>query len=203
MSALPKSKYTIEQYIELEKSSEERYEYFDGEVFAMAGRSLAHLRIGKNIARHLENRLEGKPCEAFPFDMRIKVPAAPPYRYPDVTVVCGEPIMENFQGLSMLVNPLVMIEVLSPSTKEYDKDGKFIAYQSIASFQEYLLVAQDVAHVTRYVRQADNQWVRSDFIGLDSSVELKSLGVTLPLSEIYQAVTFPPPEADAPSANLS
>lgn len=198
MSALPKTKYTIEQYIELEKSSEERYEYFDGEVFAMAGSSLAHLRIGKNIARHLENKLEGKPCEAFPFDMRIKVPTAPPYRYPDVTVVCGEPILENFQGLPMLVNPTVIIEVLSPSTKDYDKDGKFIAYQSIESFQEYLLVAQDNPHVTRYVRQADNQWVRSDFIGLESSVELKSLGVTLPLSEIYQAVNFPLP--NTPSA---
>ena len=192
MSALPKYKYTLEEYIELEKSSEERYEYFDGELFAMAGSSLAHLRIGKNISRHLENRLEDKPCEAFPFDMRIKVPAAPPYRYPDVTVVCGEPIMENFQGLPMLVNPLVMIEVLSPSTKDYDKDGKFIAYQSIESFQEYLLVAQDVPHVTRYVRQADNQWLRSDFIGLESSVELKSLGVILPLTDIYRGVTFPP-----------
>jgi Uma2 family endonuclease len=104
------------------------------------------------------------------------------------------------------VNPLLLVEVLSPTTKDYDKDGKFLGYQSIESFQEYLLVAQDVPHVTRYVRQADNQWLRSDFIGLESSVELKSLAVTLPLSEIYQAVTFPlqaQPDADVRPTNPS
>ncbi len=206
MSALPKHKYTIEEYIELEKSSEERFEYFDGEVFAMAGGSLEHAIIATNIAGSINNRLGDKNCRAINSEVRIKVPTAPPYRYPDVTVVCGERITEKYLGQVMLVNPLVMIEVLSPSTKDYDKDGKFLAYQSIESFQEYLLVAQDRPHVTRYVRQADNQWVRSDFIGLDSSVELKSLGVTLPLSEIYQTVKFPPqtqPEADLRPMNPS
>ncbi len=193
MSALPKQKYTIEEYIELEKSSEVRYEYFDGEVFAMSGSSLEHLRIGKNISRHLENKLECKNCEAFPFDMRVKVPDALPYRYPDVTVVCGKPITEMYQGLPRLLNPILMVEVLSESTKDYDKDLKFLAYQSIETFQEYLLVAQDAAHVTRYVRQADNQWLRADFIGMDCVVELKSLGVELTLQEIYQGVDFPPP----------
>ena len=191
MSTLPKKLYTLEEYIELEKSSEERYEYFNGEVFAMAGGGMEHLRITKNINRHLENKLEGKPCESFPFEMRVKVPAAPPYRYPDVVVVCGEPITENFQGLPRLINPRLIVEVLSPTTKDYDKDGKFLAYQTIESFQEYLLVAQDTPHVTRYVRQLDNQWLRADIIGLESSVELKSLDVTLALGEIYQAVTFP------------
>jgi Uma2 family endonuclease len=192
MSALPKPKYTIEDYIELEKSSEERYEYFDGEVFAMAGGSLEHAIISANVSRAIGNRVEGKSCVTLSGDVRIKVPAAHPYRYPDVAVVCGKPVTEKYLGQVMLVNPLLLVEVLSPTTKAYDKDGKFIAYQSIASFQEYLLVAQDVPHVTRYVRQADNQWLRSDFIGLESVVELKSLGVTLPLSEIYQAVQFVP-----------
>ncbi|HEX4951661.1 MAG TPA: Uma2 family endonuclease [Blastocatellia bacterium] len=190
MSALPKLKYTIEQYIELEKSSEERYEYFDGEVFAMAGSSLEHAIIATNVAGAINNRLGDKDCRAINSDVRVKVPAVRPYRYPDVTVVCGEPITEKFLGQVMLVNPLLLVEVLSPTTKDYDTDGKFIEYQSIESFQEYLLVAQDRAHVTRYVRQADNQWLRSDFIGLDSAVELVSLGVTLPLSEIYQGVSF-------------
>ena len=192
MSALPKYKYTIEEYIELEKRSEERYEYFDGEVFAMAGGSLEYAIIATNLAGVINNKLGDKKCRAINSDIRIKVPTAPPYRYPDVTVVCGEPITEKYLGQVMLVNPMVMIEVLSPTTKDYDKDGKFLAYQSIESFQEYLLVAQDRPHVTRYVRQADNQWWRSDFIGMDSDVELKSLGVTLLLSEIYQGVEFPP-----------
>ncbi len=190
---ITKTKYKIEEYIELEKSSEERYEYFAGEVFVMAGANLEHLHIGKNISRHLENKSDGKLCEAFPFDMRVKVPAAPPYRYPDVTVVCGELIMEDFQGLPRLVNPLLLVEVLSPTTKDYDTDAKFLANQSIESFQEYLLVAQDRPHVTRYVRQADNQWLRADIIGLENSIELKSLGVTRSLTEIYQSVKFLPP----------
>ena len=193
MSALPKPKYTIEQYIELEQSSEERYEYFDGEVFAMAGGSLEHAIIATNIAGSLNNKLSGKNCRAINSDMRVKVPADPPYRYPDVTVVCGEPVTEKYLGQVMLVNPVLLVEVLSPTTTDYDKDEQFLGYQSIASFQEYLLVAQERPHVTRYVRQADNQWVRSDFIGLDSAVELKSLGVTLSLSEIYQGVSFPAP----------
>jgi Uma2 family endonuclease len=184
-------KFSIEEYIELEQSSEERYEYFVGEVFAMAGGSLEHAIIATNIAGSLNNKLSGKNCRAINSDMRVKVPADPPYRYPDVTVVCGEPITEKYLGQVMLVNPVLLVEVLSPTTKDYDKDEKFLGYQSIASFQEYLLVAQERSHVTRYVRQADNQWVRSDFIGLDSAVEVKSLGVTLPLSEIYQGVTFP------------
>lgn len=193
MSAIQNTKYTIEQYIELEQSSEERYEYFDGEVFAMAGGSLEHAIIATNIAGSLNNKLSGKNCRAINSDMRVKVPADPPYRYPDVTVVCGEPLTEQYLGQVMLVNPVLLVEVLSPTTKDYDKDEKFLGYQSIESFQEYLLVAQDRAHVTRYVRQADNQWLRSDFIGLDSAVELVSLGVTLPLSEIYQGVSFPAP----------
>ena len=192
MSALPKYRYTLEEYIELEKSSEERYEYFDGEVFAMAGGSLEHAIIATNVAGSINNRLGAKNCRAINSEVRIKVPTAPPYRYADVTVVCGEPITEKYLGQVMLVNPLVLVEVLSPSTKDYDKDGKFLAYQSIESFQEYLLVAQDAPHVTRYVRQPDNQWWRADFIGLESSVELKSLGVTLTLSEIYCGVQVPP-----------
>ena len=191
MSALPKQKYTIEEYIELEKSSEERYEYFDGEVFSMAGSSPEHAIIATNIAGEINAGLKGKNCRAINSDLRVKVPDAPPYRYPDVSVVCGELKREQYLGQVMVVNPTLIVEVLSPTTKDYDKDQKFLAYQSIETFQEYLLVAQDRPHVTRYVRQADNQWLRSDFIGMESVVELKSLGVTLLLSEIYQGVEFP------------
>lgn len=152
MSAIQNTKYTLEQYIELEQSSEERYEYFDGEVFAMAGGSLEHAIIATNIAGSLNNKLSGKNCRAINSDMRVKVPAHPPYRYPDVTVVCGEPVTEKYLGQVMLVNPVLLVEVLSPTTKDYDKDEKFLGYQSIASFQEYLLVAQERPHVTRYVR---------------------------------------------------
>lgn len=190
MSALPKKLYTLEQYLELDKNSEEKYEFFDGEVFAMAGGSLEHNTISANVIRSLGNKLEGTTCRVLSSDMRLKVPLALPYRYPDATVVCGEPLIEKLQGQPMLVNPILIIEVLSDSTEAYDLGKKFTAYQSIESFREYLLIAQDRPHVIQYVRQEGGKWLRSEHHGLDAVLELEALNLSLPLSEIYQRVTF-------------
>jgi len=190
MTAVPKQRYTIEEYIELDKNSEERFEYFDGEVFAMAGASPNHVRISRNVCNKLTQKLEGRDCEAFPGDLRIKVPADLPYRYPDVSAACGEQIYETIGGVEMLVNPVLLVEVLSTSTASYDLDGKFTAYQSIESFREYLLIAQDRPHVIRYVRQSQG-WLRTETDGLENEVLLESLGVSLPLGEIYARVKFP------------
>src|SRR5262247_524786 len=114
MTALPKQRYTLEAYLELDKNSEEKYEYFDGEVFAMAGGSLNHNRVARNLTRLLDIYLAETNCEVLPADMRIKVPKAFPYRYPDLSIVCGELIVEELSGQQMLVNPLVLIEILSP-----------------------------------------------------------------------------------------
>lgn len=192
MTALPRKLYSLEEYIELEKSSDEKYEYFDGEVFAMAGGTINHERIIKNLLRRLEEKLEGSPCETFPSNVRIKVPTAFPYRYPDASVVCGELIIEEIFGQQMLVNPLVIIEVLSSSTAAYDLGNKFSAYQSISSFREYLLISQDRAHVIQYVRQPNDKRLRSETSGLESALTLESLGISLKLSEIYQRVNFQP-----------
>ena len=190
MTALPKQRYTIEEYIELDKNSEERFEYFDGEIFGMAGASPNHARISGRIYSTLERLLSVGDCEAFNSEVRIKVPAALPYRYPDVSVVCGEQIYETIQGVQMLVNPVLLVEVLSASTAAYDLDTKFTEYQSVESFREYLLIAQDRPHVIRYVRQAQG-WLRTETDGLENEVTLESLGVSLPLSEIYARVKFP------------
>ncbi len=190
MTALPKQRYTIEEYIELDKNSEERFEYFGGEVFSMAGSSPNHVRICRNVCNKLSQKLEDHDCEAFPGDMRIKVPTAWPYRYPDVSVVCGEQIYETLQGVETLLNPVLLVEVLSASTAAYDLDAKFAEYQSIESFREYLLIAQDRPHVIRYVRQTQG-WLRTETDGLENAVTLESLGVSLPLSEIYARVKFP------------
>ena len=194
MTAQPhsKRKYTVEEYIELLKSSDERFEYFDGEIVSMAAGKIAHGGIAANLIGGLRNLLDDRPCQVFGGDTAIKTVRAFPFRLPDVSVVCGELAIEEYQGIEMLLNPLLICEVLSSTTGNYDREGKFLVYQAIESFQEYLLVEQERPHVTRYVRQADNQWVRSDFIGLDSAVELKSLGITLQLGEIYQAVQFAP-----------
>ncbi len=197
MSVIINRECSIEDYIAFELREEAKYEYFDGVVVERSPHTMLHVRLMMNVFRSLSNKLDRKEYEVFLSGLRIKIPAAFPYRYPDVSVVRGEVVVENLLGQEMLVNPLVIVELASPTTKGSENGERFLAYQSIASFQEYLLVAQDVPHVTRYVRQADNQWLRSDFIGLDSEVELKSLGVTLPLSEIYQAVPFPPPDTPA------
>ena len=199
MSAVAQSrrKYTIEEYVELLKNSEERLEYFDGEILSMASGALIHSEIESNLNRHIGNLLAERPCRVMSGSTAIKTVKALPFRMADVSVVCGEKQSEVYRGIHMLLNPVLICEVLSPKTERYDRDDKFIAYQAIESFQEYLLVEQERAHVIRYRRQPDNRWVRSDVIGMESSVELESLGITVSLSEIYQMIEFPVPETDA------
>jgi Uma2 family endonuclease len=190
MTALPKQRYSLEEYLELDRTSDEKYEYFDGEVFAMAGGSPEHVRISRNVVNRLTQKLGGKDCEAFPSDMRVKVPTALPYRYPDASVVCGTPVFESMQGQSMLVNPVLLIEVLSPSTTAYDLGEKFTAYQSIPTFREYLLIAQTRPHVIRHLYHAPGQWLRTEVSGLENAVPLETLSLTLSLAEIYERVQF-------------
>jgi Uma2 family endonuclease len=190
MTALPKKKYTLKEYLELDKNSEERYEYFDGEVFAMAGGSPSHARISGNAYSTLQSKLRGGRCEAFNSEMRIKVPLALPYRYPDASVVCGEPIFDEIDGQQMLVNPILIVEVLSPSTAAYDLVDKFAAYQSIDTFREYLLISQDRPHIIQHVKQSKRRWLRIEIEGMSSEVNLESVNVTLALSELYERVDF-------------
>lgn len=155
MSALSKRKYTIEEYIELLKNSEERFEYFEGEIFSMAGGKIEHGEIGANVQYALRKRLETRQCRIYNGEVALKVPAAPPLRFPDVSVVCGEPITEDFRGLDLLVNPILIVEVLSDSTSNYDLGKKFLAYQSIESFREYLAIAQKHSHVIQHTKQSN------------------------------------------------
>lgn len=190
MTALPKLKYTVEEYIELVKNSDERFEYFNGEIVSMAGGKAEHSDIASNVIFSLRRLLENGPCRVNGGDMAVKTVKAWPFRYPDVSVVCDERILENMQGIDVLINPLLIVEVLSSSTKNYDFDEKFLAYQAIETFQEYLLISQVRPHVTQYVRQQNGKWLRADIIGLESQVALESVGVTLKLSDIFGRVTF-------------
>ena len=192
MTALPNTghKYTIEEYIELLLNSDERFEYFDGEVVSMAGGKLGHGSIGVNVSGELRSLLRERPCQVFNGDVAIKTVLAPPFRYPDISVVCGEVQSEDFNGIDLLLNPVFICEVLSPTTANYDREEKFLAYQAIESFQEYLAIAQKRAHVIHHRRQSDGLWLRHDIIGLESSVHLASLNITLTLHEIYENVSF-------------
>lgn len=186
--------YTLEEYFELDKNSEERFEFWDGEIFCMSGVSSTHAQIEMNFAFLLVSRLVGRKCRAFPANMRIKVPNAPPYRYADMSALCGEPRFESIGGVEALTNPTLIIEVLSPSTEGYDRGEKFKQYKSIESFREYLLVAQQHPHVTQIVKQADGSWIYRDFAELSNILKLESLDCELTLSEIYQDVSFAPHE---------
>lgn len=184
-------KYTLEEYAELEKNSEERLEYFEGNVWSMAGASPKHEDIVINTATELKNKLRGRGCKVFGSNLRVKVPIYPPYRYPDVTALCEQPVFENFYGLEVLINPSLIVEVLSPSTEAFDHSDKFTYYKSIESFTEYLLVAQDRPHVTLYTKQSADAWLHREFNDLSATVYLSSLNCEISLAEIYLDIEFP------------
>lgn len=177
---------TAEEYLKLERSSETKSELHDGQVYAMTGASREHNLIVLNIGRELSNQLKKRPCEAYLNDMRVKAAEARSYHYPDVAVVCDKPQFEDAH-VDTLLNPTLLVEVLSPSTEAYDRGGKFAHYRKIPTLQEYLLVAQDQPSIERYLRQGD-VWILSEAVGLDAGVVLESIGCTLSLREVYDKV---------------
>lgn len=194
MGALkPKTVYTLEDYFELEKSSEEKFEFWDGNVWSMSGASYAHNSIVRNLNTEIDLQLREKGCMVLPSDMRIKVPEYPPYRYPDLTALCGDPQIEKLGGIDTLVNPQLIVEVLSDTTEAFDRGDKFSYYKSIPSFSEYLLVAQHRPHISQFVKHGDGFWINLECNDLSDSVELRSVGCKLTLSTIYRGLTFPEP----------
>ncbi len=193
MTALPKHKYTLEEYFEIERDSEEKFEYWDGNIWSMAGASPPHERIVVNIGGHLRELFRGRGCSVFGSNLKVKVPTYKPYRYPDLSVYCGEGIYEMMDGLEVLINPQMLIEVLSPSTEAFDRGDKFSYYKSIPSFTEYLLVASNRPFVTQYIKQNENEWIQREATGLDGKLILQTFETEISLSEIYLDVEFPEP----------
>jgi Uma2 family endonuclease len=198
MAAQHKPRYTLEEYLELDRISEERLEYWDGELFAMSGASENHLEIEANLVVLFRAALAGRTCRVFTANARIKVPTAPPYRYADLSALCGKAEFVEISGVDALTNPTLLIEVLSPSTEAYDRGDKFSGYQSIPSFREYWLVAQHRPHVTQLVRQDDGSWLHREFNSLEEVMKSASLDCELALQDIYQGVTFPAETAEPP-----
>jgi len=182
--------YSLEEYLELEKSTNEKFEFWDGNVWSMSGASFSHNRIVQNLNAEIELQLREKGCQSFPSDMRIKVPGYSPYRYPDLTALCGKPEIENLGGLDLFVNPQLIVEVLSDSTEAFDRGDKFSYYKSIESFTEYILIAQHRPHVSQFVKHGDGFWMNLEYNDLSETVELKSVPCKLPLSSIYRDVSF-------------
>ena len=176
-----------EEYLVREPEAEYKSEFRDGRVVAMAGASLAHSVITGNMLGELHGQLKGKPCKAYPSDLRIKVAAIRFYTYPDVSVVCGAPV-EDHRLAGTILNPTLLVEVLSPATAVYDRGQKFAHYKQLASLRDYLLVAQDSVRVEHFVLQQDRSWVATVLQSLDDVLELASIGCRVALRDIYEGV---------------
>jgi Uma2 family endonuclease len=189
MSSVPKPHRSPEEYLALEREADFKSEYFDGEVFAMSGASEHHNLIAANVIRELGNQLKRRPCKVYPSDMRVKVSATGLYTYPDVVVVCGEAAFDDAQR-DTLVNPTVLVEVLSGSTEAYDRGKKAEHYRRLPSLQAYVLVAQHEPQLEHYARQPDGRWLLSEAHGLEASIDLPSIQCTLELAEVYDKVVL-------------
>ena len=194
MSTAEKRRLTPAEYLALEVASQGRHEFYAGEMFAMSGGSYWHNLVKDNLARALGNRLAGRGCTVLTSDQRVKVDATGLYTYPDVVVFCGKPVFEDGIHYSA-VNPLVLAEVLSDSTEKYDRGVKFGHYRQLPSVQEFLVLAQDRVSVERYRRQTagdPGSWLLTAVSDSAGSVDFESLGIAVPVAEIYASVEFPP-----------
>lgn len=182
--------YTPEEYLALEREAEFKSEYYFGEIVAMAGGSTEHSIITLNIGGELRARLKGKPCQALSPDAKVRTSVDGLYAYPDVTVVCGD-IRYHDDRNDVIVNPTVLVEVLSPSTEAVDRGRKWAQYQNIESLTDYLLVSQNEPRVEHFARHRDDgQWLFSSAVGLDAAVRIASIECVLPLSEVYDRIAF-------------
>ncbi len=188
-SAAVKVRLTPEQYLASERKASVKSEYDNGFIHAMAGASRPHNLISSNLNREIGSQLKDRPCEVYISDMRVCVSQTGLYTYPDVVAVCGEPHFQDGE-FDTLLNPTVIVEVLSRSTEADDRGNKFAHYRRLASLREYVLVAQDKVLVERYTRQGD-EWLLTDLRSLENVLRLGSIGCDMALREVYAKVQFP------------
>jgi Uma2 family endonuclease len=192
MASEPLHRISVDEYLALERRSATKNEYLNGEIFAMTGASRPHNIITGNVFASLHSQLRGRGCEIFTSDMRVRVPAANLYTYPDVVVACGDPRFTD-EEIDTLLNPALIVEVLSPSTESYDPGTKFEYYRTLPSLAEYLLLAQDRVHAEHFVKQPNDGWLLTETDRLDDVLELPAIGCTLSLRNAYDRVRQPEP----------
>ena len=178
-----------EEYLRRERLAEYKSEYLNGEIFAMSGASQEHNLIAGNIFGELREQLKGRSCQAYVSDMRVKVQWNGLYTYPDVIVVCGEPQFED-KEVDTLLNPTMLVEVLSPATERYDRIAKTSYYRTIESLKEHLLVAQKEIRVEQFIKQADGRWLQYEYVSRDAVIKLPSIDCALTLSDVYDRIAF-------------
>ena len=200
--SLPESqpRYSVEEYLALERESEERHEYLDGLIYAMAGESGEHADICTNLVRELSSQLRGTPCRVRSKDTKVLSGPIPKHRfatkglfsYPDLVVICDEPQYLD-EHRDVVLNPILIIEVLSPSTEAFDRGEKFRRYRTyLESLSDYVLVSQSMPLIEHYRRQSNDKWLLTSAGDLDGSLRLASIDCTLRLAEVYDRISFPP-----------
>lgn len=183
------AKMSPDEFLAFERASDEKHEYRDGEIVLMSGARRKHNTVSTNLSGLLWQHLRGKDCRNYSNEMRVWVPKTRLYTYPDIVVACGEPeFLDN--EFDTLLNPVLIIEILSESTESYDRGEKFQSYRSIPTLKEYLLVAQYRPHLEKYVKHGDGFWMLSEAPGLDSSITLESIDCPLALVDVYDKVNF-------------
>ena len=185
---------SIAEYLKLEGDSDERHEYHDGEILAMAGGSPEQSFIIVNFVGEVGNALKGTKYRVAGSNLRVRIPHPPRYAYPDASIICG-PVQIDPQDPQRhsILNPKVIVEVLSTSTEAYDRGEKFTQYRQIESFEEYILISQDRPNFESFLRQPDGAWSIQTCTGLQSSAKIRSLGIEIPMTEIYAGIEWPAP----------
>ncbi|MCX6594314.1 MAG: Uma2 family endonuclease [Acidobacteria bacterium] len=189
MGALPVTRISVEEYLAADRVAELRSEYHDGEVFPVVAASWAHSLLAANFTTAMGVQLRSTPCRVAAAP-RVRATARN-YVYPDLAVVCGQPKLADAHA-DIVLNPQVIVEVLSPSTADFDYGGKFALYRTLDSLQEYILVSQDAYLVEVFRRVAESQWMLSSYPGIDAVVPVECLSISLPLTEIYAGVAIQP-----------
>lgn len=194
----PKPRYSVDEYLEMERAADERHMYIDGDIFAMAGESPAHADVSSNTLMLVASQLKGTPCRARTKDTKVRCADAPlpghstkgMFYYPDIVVICGEPEYHDAHK-DIVLNPKAIIEILSPSTEAFDRGEKFTRLQTCnPALTDYVLVSQERAQIEHYQRQADGEWSYRLHLGLDATVAMASIGCTLKLADVYDRVKF-------------
>ena len=190
MSTVAKTFLTPEEYLARERLASFKSEFYRGETFAMAGASEQHNLIVLNVGSVLREQLKGRPCRVYPSDLRLRIPVTGLFTYPDLMVVCDEPRFE-FDRRDVLTNPNVIVEVLSPTTEAYDRGVKFEQYRTLESLSQYVLIAQDRFAIDCFTRSMDGKWSLTSANEVEKTIELTSIGCSLPLVEVYDKVEWP------------
>lgn len=188
--AKQKTSYSPKEYLELERQAETRHEFVDGIIYAMAGESLSHSQICVNLAGEVRAKLKRKDCQALSPNMKVRAESKGMFAYPDLTIVCGKPLFHDKQK-DVLLNPKVIIEVLSPSTHRYDQTKKFFRYRKeLSSLTDYVLIYQDTPFIEHHEKQTDGRWTHNAADGIDDILRIATIEIELSLCEIYDRVEF-------------